>query len=196
MSDKLSSYIYSSDHHHTNTNSTGLLVLERREYTTVLHGEAAAAGHGGSGAGSAGGAGDGGGRDGVGGFVQRRAAGGLRAGDHGRREALRVVLLQPQGAAGVLLPVREEPHLRALHQQPQRAQGRRLLRRLRAALLVRVRVCNVHACTCARGLIFLLVSCLAARYQVVVSLFCLVSLHVYWSRVPLLYSRVVLSCTG
>jgi hypothetical protein len=171
MSDKLSSYIYSSDHHHTNTNSTGLLVLERREYTTVLHGEAAAAGHGGSGAGSAGGAGDGGGRDGVGGFVQRRAA-------------------------GVLLPVREEPHLRALHQQPQRAQGRRLLRRLRAALLVRVRVCNVHACTCARGLIFLLVSCLAARYQVVVSLFCLVSLHVYWSRVPLLYSRVVLSCTG
>lgn len=104
---------------------------------------AGSAGSAGSGAGSAG-AGGGGGRDGVGGFVQRRAAGGLRAGDHCRRDALRVVLLQPQGAAGVLLPVREEPHLRALHQQPQRAQGRRLLRRLRAALLVLVRVLCMH----------------------------------------------------
>jgi hypothetical protein len=70
------------------------------------------------------------------GVVQRRAAGGVRGGADVGRQALGGVLLQPQGAAGVLLPVRQEPRIRALHQQPKRAQGRHVLRRRRATMLI------------------------------------------------------------
>jgi len=78
--------------------------------------------------------GGGGRRRRVRGVVQRRAAGGVRGGADVGRQALDGVLLQPQGAAGLLLPVRKEPRIQPLHQQPQRAQGGRSLRRRTATL--------------------------------------------------------------
>lgn len=83
---------------------------------------------------SAGAAGHGGRR--VGGVLQRGSADAMRVGAGDGRDAVGVVLLEPESAAGVLLHVRQEPHLRALHQQPQRQEGGRLLRPHRPALLI------------------------------------------------------------
>jgi hypothetical protein len=52
-----------------------------------------------------------------------------RVGAHGG------LLLEPERAAGVLLPVREQPGVRPVHQRPQRPQRARRLRHRRPELL-------------------------------------------------------------
>lgn len=89
---------------------------------------------------AAGGGGVGGCRDDVdgrrvGGVVQRGAADAVRGGDLVGEQALVGVLLQPQGAAGLLLPVHQEPRPRPLRQQPQRQEDPHLMRHLPATLL-------------------------------------------------------------
>jgi hypothetical protein len=65
------------------------------------------------------------------------AADGVHAGDNHRRQAERRVLRQPARAAGVLLPVRQGPLPRRLHQEPPRARDPRHLRPRHPALLGR-----------------------------------------------------------
>jgi hypothetical protein len=67
--------------------------------------------------------------------LQRGHAGVVRAGDPQRIGAVGGVLLQPACAAGLLLPVRAQPGVQRLHQQPQLAQGARVLRHRHPALL-------------------------------------------------------------
>jgi hypothetical protein len=100
--------------------------------------QASANGEGGGDAcGPGAGRGGGGGERGRGGgaAVQRGAAGSVRPGDHQRVAAHGVVLLQPARAGAVLLPVRAQPGVQQLHQQPQRPPHARLLRHRRPELL-------------------------------------------------------------
>ena len=85
---------------------------------------------GGAAAGGGGGRGRGGGP-----AVRRVGAGGVRAGDHRRGGAHGGVLHQPARAAGVLLPVRAQPGVQPLHQQPRRPRRAHRLRHRHPALL-------------------------------------------------------------
>lgn len=69
--------------------------------------------------------------------LQRGEADGVRGSDHRRGTAVGVVLLEPAGAAGMLLPVRAQPGVRSVYWQPHRPQGHRRLPRRRSELLAR-----------------------------------------------------------